>query len=81
MPGHHCVGARVHINLELTDSGSRRVGSPRGVLKGSHEVAMAAWWDCWWADGVPRRVGAGGRSFEEAEAGSGKRAVKFRKAA
>jgi len=81
VPGHDCVGARVHINLELTDSGSRRVCSPRGVLERAHEVAMVAWWNWWWAKQVPRRVGAGERKFEEAEAGSGKRAVKFRKAA
>jgi hypothetical protein len=52
VPGHDCGWTRVHINLELTDSGSRRVGSPRGVLKGAHPVVMVAWWNCWW-------VGAG----------------------
>jgi len=51
------------------------------VLERAHEVAMVAWWNWWWAKQVPRRVGAGERKFEEAEAGSGKRAVKFRKAA
>lgn len=41
MPGHDCVGARVHINLELTESGSRRVLVPRGVLERAHPVVMA----------------------------------------
>ena len=63
MPGHDCVGARVHINLELTDSGSRRVCRPRGVLWMAHEVVMVAWWNYWWAERVPRRVGGGGESL------------------
>ena len=75
MPGHDCVGARVHINLELTDTGSRRVLGPRGVLKGAHQVVMAAWWNCWLAGWRPRRVGQRERSFEEERLRSGKRAA------
>ncbi len=57
MPGHDCVGTRVHISLELTDYGSRRVRGPRGVLAEAHLVVMAAWCDCWWMERVSRRVG------------------------
>lgn len=49
----------------LTDIGSRRVQSPRGVLKRAHQVVMAAWWNCWWTGWRPRRDAGRGRSFEE----------------
>ena len=63
VPGHSCVGDRVRINLELTDTGSRRVCCPRGVLKEAHPSAGRCRWIGGWLWLIVRRVGGDGEKF------------------